>query len=134
MPADSEIEYKFEARQVSRVFGHGKRAIMAVDRVSFQIKSREIVSLVGQSGCGKTALARLLLRLDAPTGGELDFNGRPIASERELRRHFRKVQAVFQDPFSAFNQFFTIRSQLESCFRLFEVRPPAAEIRRRVDE
>ncbi len=134
MPAELSGQYKFEARQVSRVFGHGKRAITAVDRVSFQIKDREIVSLVGQSGCGKTALARLLLRLDSPTSGELDFNGSPITKERDPRRHFRKVQAVFQDPFSAFNQFFTIRSQLESCFRLFEVRPPANEVRRRVDE
>jgi peptide/nickel transport system ATP-binding protein len=124
---------KLEAQDVSRAFGHGKNRKVAVDRVSFQIQEEEIVSLVGQSGCGKTVLAKLLLRLDQPTSGRLLFNGRDIEAERDLKRHFRQVQAVFQDPFSAFNQFFTIRSQLESCFRLFERRPPPAEIAERVD-
>jgi peptide/nickel transport system ATP-binding protein len=124
---------KLEAQDVSRVFGHGKNRKVAVDRVSFQIQEEEIVSLVGQSGCGKTVLAKLLLRLDQPTSGRLLFNGRDIGAERDPKRHFRQVQAVFQDPFSAFNQFFTIRSQLESCFRLFERRPPPAEIKERVD-
>lgn len=124
---------KFEARDVSRVFGHGKKAKAAVDRVSFAIQEREIVSLVGQSGCGKTALSKLLLRIDAPTSGELLFNGQPMAQIRDPRQHFRKVQAVFQDPFSAFNQFFTIRSQLESCFHLFERKPSKGEIAQRVD-
>jgi peptide/nickel transport system ATP-binding protein len=127
------VALKFEARGVSRVFGHGKRAKTAVDRVSFAIQEREIVSLVGQSGCGKTALSKLLLRIDAPTSGELLFNGQPMASIRDPRQHFRKVQAVFQDPFSAFNQFFTIRSQLESCFHLFDDKPSKREIAERVD-
>jgi len=130
---NSDLKFAFEARDVSRVFGHGRKAKTAVDRVSFEIRFQEIVSLVGQSGCGKTALAKLLLRLDTPTSGELLFKGRPIADSGEPRAHFRQVQAVFQDPFSAFNQFFTIRSQLESCFRLFEKRPSKAEILERVD-
>src|SRR3954465_12038898 len=124
---------KFEARDVSRRFGHGKRARLAVDRVSFVIQSQEVVSLVGQSGCGKTVLSKLLLRLDAPSSGELSFNGQPMARLSDPRQHFRKVQAVFQDPFSAFNQFFTIRSQLESCFQLFEPKPSKMEIAERVD-
>jgi peptide/nickel transport system ATP-binding protein len=123
----------FEAEDLSRVFGHGSRRKVAVDRVSFQIRGEEIVSLVGESGCGKTALAKLLLRLDEPSSGQLRFQGRPIGAERDLRRHFRQVQAVFQDPFSAFNQFFTIRSQLESSFRVFEKRPSRAEVAERVD-
>jgi peptide/nickel transport system ATP-binding protein len=127
------VSPKFEARNVSRVFGHGKTEKRAVDDVSFQIQNEEIVSLVGQSGCGKTALAKLLLRLDSPTSGKLLFNGRDIEAEPNLKRHFRQVQAVFQDPFSAFNQFFTIRSQLESCFRLFEERPARSELDQRVD-
>jgi peptide/nickel transport system ATP-binding protein len=124
---------KFEAERVCRVFGHGKAAKRAVDDVSFRIESEEIVSLVGQSGCGKTALAKLLLRLDTPSSGKLCFNGRAIEAEPDLKRHFRHVQAVFQDPFSAFNQFFTIRSQLESCFHLFETRPSRLEVAERVD-
>jgi peptide/nickel transport system ATP-binding protein len=127
------VTLKFEAENLCRVFGHGKTAKRAVDGVSFRIQSEEIVSLVGQSGCGKTALGKLLLRLDTPTSGKLSFNGREIGAEPDLKKHFRQVQAVFQDPFSAFNQFFTIRSQLESCFRLFEVRPARAEVAARVD-
>lgn len=124
---------KFEAEGLSRVFGHGKNVKRAVDGVSFRIHAEEIVSLVGQSGCGKTVLAKLLLRLDRATAGKLSFNGRDIDAERDLKHHFRQVQAVFQDPFTAFNQFFTIRSQLESCFRLFERPPPRREVAERVD-
>jgi peptide/nickel transport system ATP-binding protein len=124
---------KFEADGLSRVFGHGKRVKVALDNVSFQIHAEEIVSLVGQSGCGKTVLAKLLLRLDRASSGKLLFNGRDIEAEPRLVRHFRQVQAVFQDPFSAFNQFFTIRWQLESCFRLFEHKPTRSEIVERVD-
>jgi peptide/nickel transport system ATP-binding protein len=127
------MTHKFEAKNLSRAFGHGKHARLAVDNVSFSIDAEEVVSLVGQSGCGKTVLSKLLLRLDEPTSGQLCFNGHPIGSEPDLKKHFRQVQAVFQDPFSAFNQFFSIRSQLESSFHLFERRPPRAEVAERVD-
>lgn len=126
--------HKFEARELSRVFGHGKRRSVAVDRVSFAIEDRQIVSLVGQSGCGKTVLAKMLLRLIAPSSGELLFNGKPIGAAADPRDHWRQVQAVFQDPFSAFNQFFTIRSQLKSAFRLFKQRPPPSEMEQRIDQ
>ena len=106
MPNDA---LKFEAKDLTRVYGHGKKRTVAVDRVTFGIKDRQIVSVVGQSGCGKTVLAKMLLRLEAPTSGSLDYAGKPIAAEPDRRRHWREVQAVFQDPFSAFNQFFTIR-------------------------
>jgi peptide/nickel transport system ATP-binding protein len=123
MPSEA---YAFEGRELTRCYGHGDGRVVAVDRVNFAIKEREIVSLVGQSGCGKTVLAKLLLRLEVPTGGELYCRGRPIEAERDLRVHWRTVQAVLQDPFSAFNQFFTIRSQLKSAFHLVE-RPPSHE-------
>jgi peptide/nickel transport system ATP-binding protein len=129
----SEI-YKFEANDLVRAYGHGKRLTMAVDHVGFKIKERDVVSLVGQSGCGKTVLARMLLRLESRTSGELLFNGRPIEESRDPRDHWRRVQAVFQDPFAAFNQFFTVRSQLRSSFRLLRQKPTAAEMDERVDE
>jgi peptide/nickel transport system ATP-binding protein len=125
---------KFEARGVSRLFGHGKKTTLAVDNVTFKIHDKEIVSLVGQSGCGKTVLAKMLLRLEKPTSGELYFNGKPIDAEPDAREHWRQVQAVFQDPFSAFNQFFTIRSQLKSSFRLFKQQPGDKEMEERVDQ
>jgi peptide/nickel transport system ATP-binding protein len=130
----NDAAYKFEARELTRVFGHGKKRKVAVDGASFRIKNRESVSLVGQSGSGKTVLAKMLLRLEKPTSGELLFDERPIHSAADPRDHWRKVQAVFQDPFSAFNQFFTIRSQLKSSFRLFKERPSRAEMEERVDQ
>ena len=125
---------KFQAKNISRVFGHGKKAVTAVDNVTFEIKDREIISLVGQSGCGKTVLTKMLLRLETPTSGELLFNGKPITATGDPRNHWRQVQAVFQDPFSCFNQFFTIRSQLKASFRLFETKPSPGEIEERVDQ
>src|SRR4051794_13676430 len=125
---------KFEAKNLSRVFGHGKKSTTAVNNVTFSIRDKEIVSLVGQSGCGKTVLAKMLLRLEEPTSGELLFNGKPIDAARDPRDHWRHVQAVFQDPFSAFNQFFTIRSQLKASFRLFKERPSEKEMEDRVDQ
>ncbi len=126
--------YKFEANELVRAYGHGKRLTLAVDHVDFKIKERDVVSLVGQSGCGKTVLAKMLLRLEKPTSGELLFGGRPIDESRDPREHWRRVQAVFQDPFAAFNQFFTVRSQLLSSFRLFSEKPTAAEMNDRVDD
>jgi peptide/nickel transport system ATP-binding protein len=137
MPSDrrqSGVEpVKFEAKNLSRSYGHGKKLVQAVRNVSFTIPSRDIISVVGQSGCGKTVLAKMLLRLETPTSGTLLFNGKPIESERDPRDHWRSVQAVFQDPFSAFNQFFTIRAQLKSSFKLFKVKPSAEEMEARVD-
>lgn len=129
MPSD-----KFEARNLTCSFGHGKKLVVAVDDVTFKIKDRDIVSLVGQSGCGKTVLAKMLLRLEKPSSGELFFNGKPIDDARDPRDHWRHVQAVFQDPFSAFNQFFTIRAQLKSSFTLFKQKPSNAEMEERVDQ
>jgi peptide/nickel transport system ATP-binding protein len=127
-------QYKFEAKNVSRIFGHGEKKVTAVDDVTFKIKDREIISLVGQSGCGKTVLAKMLLRLEKPNSGQLLFNGKPIEAAADPRDHWREVQAVFQDPFSAFNQFFTIRSQLKGSFKLFKQKPSEKEMEDRVDE
>ena len=131
MPNDA---IKFEANGLSRAYGHGKKVKLAVNDVSFHIQDKEIVSIVGESGCGKTVLAKMLLRLEQPTSGSLLYDGKPIDSEPDPRRHWRKVQAVFQDPFSAFNQFFTIRAQLKSAFNLFEQKPSDKEMEERVDD
>jgi oligopeptide/dipeptide ABC transporter ATP-binding protein len=79
--------------------------ITAVDDVSFYVREGEIFGLVGESGCGKTTIGRLLLRLEEPSSGSVLFDGKDIQrlSRRELRVYRRSVQAVFQDPSASLN-------------------------------
>jgi peptide/nickel transport system ATP-binding protein len=116
------MEPLLEIRNVSRVFGRGENAVRAVDDVSCRIGRREIVTIVGESGSGKTTLARLILRLLDPTSGSILLEGNDIAgiTGSGLRAYWRDVQAVFQDPFSSFNQFFTVRRLLRRSAALRE--------------
>jgi len=79
------------------------RRIWAVDDVSLELAAGETLAVVGESGCGKTTLARLLLRLIEPDAGELHFRGRDLRAARgaELRALRREMQMVFQDPFAS---------------------------------
>jgi oligopeptide/dipeptide ABC transporter ATP-binding protein len=88
--------------------------VKAVDGVSFEIKRGESVGLLGESGCGKTSMGRLLLKLEEATGGEIVFAGQAIAGLRGAAlRHYRaKAQLIFQNPFDAVNPRFTIRATL----------------------
>ncbi len=128
MPNSSDV---FLAKNVSCTFGYGKKLVRAVDDVSFSIVDQEIVSLVGGSGCGKSVLAKIMLNLHKPTSGEFLYKGQQIADQRT---HWREVQPVFQDPFSCFNQFFTIRSQLKDSFGIFKTKPSDKEMEERVDQ
>ena len=82
-----------------------KREVRAVDGVSLEVGWTETLSIVGESGCGKTTTARLILLLDRPTSGRISFRGRDLAVlDRDgLRAYRASVQAVFQDPWSSLN-------------------------------
>jgi peptide/nickel transport system ATP-binding protein len=128
MPNNTSV---FTATNITRTFGHGKKFVKAIDEVSFTIENEEIVTIVGGSSCGKSVLAKILLGLITPTSGELLYLGKPIVNQRD---HWREVQSVFQDPFSCFNQFFKIRSQLKSSFGIFKEKPSDKEMEERVDQ
>jgi ABC-type glutathione transport system ATPase component len=89
----------------SGAFVTGGREFTAVDGVSFCVEAGETFAVVGESGCGKTTLARMLLRLIEPDSGEIEFDGRNLLALRgeELRRQRRQMQMIFQDPFASLN-------------------------------
>jgi oligopeptide/dipeptide ABC transporter ATP-binding protein len=91
----------FRARR--GIFGGERGVVRAVDGISFAIEAGQTLGVVGESGCGKTTTAKLVLGLETPTGGTIRFEGRDLQGlDTAGRRHYRKsVQAVFQDPYAS---------------------------------
>jgi len=111
-PHDQRMTPLLEARSLTKHFpvgrgllGGGGGMVRAVDDIAFGIAPGRTLGVVGESGCGKTTTAKLVLRLEKPTAGQILFEGQDVAGlEGEgLRRYRKSVQAVFQDPFASLN-------------------------------
>jgi peptide/nickel transport system ATP-binding protein len=105
---------------VTRGLFKGKRDLHAVNGVSLRIQKGDVLGLVGESGCGKTTLARILLGLLPPSSGEILIDGKAMKKE-ERRTIARKIQPVFQDPYSSLNPRKTIGSIVSLPLRVHKV-------------
>jgi oligopeptide/dipeptide ABC transporter ATP-binding protein len=116
-------------------FGTPLTTVKAVDGVSFVLRPGETLALVGESGCGKSTVGRLVMRLIDPTAGRILLDGTDVTmlSESAFRPFRRKVQLIFQDPFASLNPRMTIGDILAEPLMLHEV-VPASERRARVAE
>jgi ABC-type oligopeptide transport system ATPase subunit len=81
------------------------KLIKAVDNISFDVKKGEILSIVGESGCGKSTTAKLILKIEEPSDGSINFYGKNIIkfNTKELKEYRQRVQIIFQDPYSSLN-------------------------------
>jgi peptide/nickel transport system ATP-binding protein/oligopeptide transport system ATP-binding protein len=109
------------------LFGRGVATVRAVDGVSFDVHAGRTLAIVGESGCGKSTVARLVLRLIEPTRGELRLAGSDLVglSPARLRALRGKLQIVFQDPYGSLNPRMTVGDMLAEPLMLHDTVPPA---------
>lgn len=99
------------------------KSVKAVDDVSFDVYHNETLSIVGESGCGKSTTGRCLIGLNKPTSGEVIYNGKNIVgiSDKEQRVLCKDLQMIFQDPYSSLNPRMTIGSILEEPLIIYKI-------------
>jgi peptide/nickel transport system ATP-binding protein len=107
--------------------------LTAVDNVSFRVAPGETLSLVGESGSGKSTLARLAVGLQAPSEGTVRFQGKALSSVRAQPAMRRKLNMIFQDPYSSLNPSWRVRDVIGEPIRVFGLAPDRIAQRRRVE-
>ena len=106
------------------IFRHAVGQVRAVDDVSFSVAPGETLGIVGESGCGKTTTARMIVRLVEPTAGQIVFDGHDITHIRQgaMRPLRREIQMIFQDPYSSLNPRHTVGTIVGAPWRLQKVK------------
>jgi len=124
-----DLHVWFELRKFG--FGHAGY-VRAVDNVSFDLKRKETIALVGESGCGKSSLMKTILGINIPTKGDILFEGRPMTSfsKKELTQYRAQVGYVQQDPYGALAPFMNIKAIMEEPLIVHGVKDPKERLER----
>ena len=109
-----------------------KQVLRAVDGVSFRVARGSTLSLVGESGCGKSTVARLAVGLYTPSGGEIRFEGEAISAARAQPDLRRRMNMIFQDPYASLNPRWRVRDIVAEPIRAFKLLSSTADINARV--
>ncbi|MFZ4453345.1 ABC transporter ATP-binding protein [Salibacterium aidingense] len=112
------------------VFGRTVNQVKAVDDITFHVNEGETLSIVGESGCGKSTTGRAVLRLDDPTSGEINFDGENLLqlNKRQMREKRKDLQIIFQDPYASINPRQTVRQVLEEAMAIQNVLPKSERL------
>jgi peptide/nickel transport system ATP-binding protein len=122
--------------KVYKIGTFGTLDLRAVRHVSFDVQPGEVVSLIGESGSGKSTIGKMVLRLVGTTAGSIRFEGQDVLALRGkgLREYYRHAQGVFQDPFSSYNPIFKVDRTFETLRRSYFPKVSVQEWRSRVEE
>jgi peptide/nickel transport system ATP-binding protein len=131
------MEKLLELEGLTKVFSFGsllsRVKITAVDHVSFYIKPAEIFALAGESGCGKSTTAKMILGFEQPTAGEILHGGKKVAHKEKVW-FTQDTQAIFQDPFGTFNPLRTVDRYFFETMRNYKLAKGKAEAIKRIDD
>jgi len=126
----------FEVATGFKALAAGHAVVRAVDDVSFDVFRGETVGLVGESGCGKTTVGRTLLRLENATAGSIAFDGKDVTaiSGDTLKSYRRRIQVIFQDPYSSLNPRMTIGEIIAEPMLVYKLQPGKTAAKAKVAE
>jgi peptide/nickel transport system ATP-binding protein len=122
---------------VRKIEGRPRQIVQAVDGIDISIAKGETFSLVGESGCGKSTVARLVVGLYPPTAGKIVFDGNDMATSRSQSGHSalrRRLQMIFQDPFASLNPRWRVFDIIAEPIRAFDLAKDKADLRQQVEE